>query len=70
MKTTYTGVQSADRPRVVQERADASSDRLKARHSSAAGYEAKINQLYDEIGRLTTQVARLKKKSSLEPDPQ
>src|SRR5262249_46048672 len=33
-KTTYTSVQSADRPRVVQGRADPSSDRLKARRSS------------------------------------
>src|SRR5215207_4929796 len=38
--------------------------------SQAASYEAKINDLYAEIGRLTTQVAWLKKKSGLEPDPQ
>jgi putative transposase len=36
----------------------------------AASYEAKINELYAEIGRLTTQVAWLKKKSGLEPDSQ
>lgn len=38
--------------------------------AQAAGYEAKINELYAEIGRLTTQVTWLKKKSGLEPDPQ
>lgn len=31
-------------------------------------YEAKISELYAEIGRLTTQVGWLKKKSGLEPD--
>jgi putative transposase len=36
--------------------------------TQAASYEAKINELYAEIGRLTTQVAWLKKKSGLEPD--
>lgn len=36
--------------------------------AQAAGYEAKINELYAEIGRLTTQVAWLKKKSGLEPE--
>jgi transposase len=38
--------------------------------AQAASYEAKINELYAEIGRLTTQVAWLKKKSGLEPDSQ
>src|SRR5262245_15125213 len=38
--------------------------------AQAASYEAKINELYAEIGRLTTQVAWLQKKSGLEPDPQ
>ena len=38
--------------------------------AQAAGYEARINELYAEIGRLTTQVAWLKKKSGLEPDSQ
>jgi transposase len=33
----------------------------------AADYEAKLTALYAEIGRLTTQVAWLKKKSGLEP---
>ena len=36
--------------------------------AQAANYEAKINELYAEIGRLTTQVAWLKKKSGLEPE--
>jgi transposase len=38
--------------------------------AQAASYEARINELYAEIGRLTTQVAWLKKKSGLEPDSQ
>lgn len=32
-------------------------------------YEQKINELYAEIGRLTTQVNWLKKKSGLKPEP-
>lgn len=32
-------------------------------------YEGKINELYAEIGRLTTQVNWLKKKSGLKPEP-
>lgn len=31
-------------------------------------YDRKIDELYKEIGRLTTQVSWLKKKSGLEPD--
>lgn len=31
--------------------------------------EQKVTQLYEQIGRLTTQLAWLKKKSGLEPDP-
>lgn len=38
--------------------------------AQAARYETKINELYAEIGRLTTQVAWLKKKSGLEPETQ
>jgi len=38
--------------------------------AQAASYDARINELYAEIGRLTTQVAWLKKKSGLEPDSQ
>jgi transposase len=38
--------------------------------AQAASYEAKLNELYAQIGRLTTQVAWLKKKSGLAPDAQ
>lgn len=31
------------------------------------GYEARLAALYEEIGRLSTQVARLKRKSGLDP---
>src|SRR5215210_2050223 len=36
--------------------------------AAQAAQEAKIAELYQEIGRLTTQVNWLKKKSGLEPD--
>jgi putative transposase len=36
--------------------------------AQAVSYEAKLNELYAEIGRLATQVAWLKKKSGLDPD--
>lgn len=35
--------------------------------AAAADHERKVNELYAEIGRLTTQVAWLKKKSGLDP---
>jgi transposase-like protein len=35
--------------------------------ATAAEHERKVNELYAEIGRLTTQVAWLKKKSGLDP---
>jgi putative transposase len=35
--------------------------------ATAADNERKVNELYAEIGRLTTQVAWLKKKSGLDP---
>jgi putative transposase len=35
--------------------------------AQAAHYEAQLNELYAEIGRLTTQLAWLKKKSGLRP---
>lgn len=35
--------------------------------TAVAAYEHKVNELYAEIGRLTTQVAWLKKKSGLDP---
>jgi transposase len=34
-----------------------------------AEYEERLNGLYGDIGRLTTQLAWLKKKSGLEPEP-
>jgi putative transposase len=37
---------------------------------SQAKYETKINELYTEIGRLTTQVNWLKKKSGLNLEPE
>lgn len=36
-------------------------------HQQEVAYEAKLQELYAEIGRLTTQVAWLKKKSGLDP---
>lgn len=35
--------------------------------AAASDHEQKVNELYAEIGRLTTQVAWLKKKSGLDP---
>ena len=35
--------------------------------AATADYEQKVNELYAEIGRLTTHVAWLKKKSGLDP---
>lgn len=35
--------------------------------AATAAYEQKVNELYAEIGRLTTHVAWLKKKSGLDP---
>ena len=40
------------------------------REESTAAQERKVAELYEQIGRLTTQVNWLKKKSGLEPDPQ
>ncbi|HEU5377704.1 MAG TPA: transposase [Ktedonobacteraceae bacterium] len=34
-----------------------------------AEYEARLDELYGDIGRLTTQLTWLKKKSGLEPEP-
>jgi transposase len=34
-----------------------------------AEYEERLNELYGDIGRLTTQLTWLKKKSGLEPEP-
>jgi putative transposase len=43
-------------------------DRQSASLEKEAAQEQKISELYQEIGRLTTQVNWLKKKSGLEPD--
>jgi len=40
------------------------------RDENAAALEKKVAELYEQIGRLTTQVNWLKKKSGLEPDTQ
>jgi transposase-like protein len=42
------------------------SDEEKAVEAVKAAYEQQLNELYAEIGRLTTELAWLKKKSSLE----
>lgn len=39
------------------------------REENVAMQEKKVAELYEQIGRLTTQVNWLKKKSGLEPDP-
>jgi len=39
------------------------------RQAQAAEHERKVTELYAEIGRLTTQLEWLKKKSGLEPGP-
>ena len=37
--------------------------------SMRAEYEERLNELYGDIGRLTTQLTWLKKKSGIEPEP-
>jgi transposase-like protein len=49
----------AEMPRLFDNRADKNQEQ----------YESKINELYAEIGRLTTQVSWLKKKSGLNLEP-
>ena len=49
----------AEMPRLFENKTDQSQEK----------YEGKINDLYAEIGRLTTQVNWLKKKSGLKPEP-
>jgi transposase-like protein len=44
------------------------TDDRKAAQAVQATHERQVQTLYAEIGRLTTQVAWLKKKSGLEPD--
>jgi transposase-like protein len=43
------------------------ADERKAQRAVEAEHERKLDELYTEIGRLTTQLAWLKKKSGLEP---
>jgi transposase-like protein len=43
------------------------ADGRAAEKAAAADHEQKINDLYAEIGKLTTQLAWLKKKSGLDP---
>jgi len=45
------------------------ADDRQAAQAVQAAHQQQIQELYAEIGRLTTQVAWLKKKSGLEPDP-
>jgi putative transposase len=44
------------------------ADERKATQAVQAAHEQQVQELYAEIGRLTTQVAWLKKKSGLEPE--
>jgi transposase-like protein len=46
---------------------DLFSDEQKAVAAVKGSYERQINELYAEIGRLTTQLGWLKKKSGIEP---
>jgi len=45
------------------------TDDEKDRRALATEHQRQLDELYAEIGRLTTQVAWLKKKSGLEPGP-
>src|SRR6266852_4864686 len=45
------------------------SDEEKGQQVLAAEHQRQLDELYGEIGRLTTQLAWLKKKSGLEPGP-
>lgn len=48
---------------------DLFSDEEKGRRALAAEHQRQLDELYAEIGRLTTQLTWLKKKSGLEPGP-
>jgi putative transposase len=48
---------------------DLFGDDVHDRQGLTAEHERKVTELYAEIGRLTTQLAWLKKKSGLEPGP-
>ena len=45
------------------------SDEEKGQQALATEHQRQLDELYGEIGRLTTQLAWLKKKSGLEPGP-
>ena len=45
------------------------SDEEKGQQALAVEHQRQLDELYGEIGRLTTQLAWLKKKSGLEPGP-
>jgi putative transposase len=57
--TRWKNYTLAELPRLFESKPD----------QSQATYETKINELYAEIGRLTTQVSWLKKKSGLNLEP-
>lgn len=48
---------------------DLFTDEEKGRRALEAEHQRQLDELYAEIGRLSTQVAWLKKKSGLEPGP-
>jgi putative transposase len=48
---------------------DVFSDEEKGQRTLAAEHQRQLDDLYAEIGRLTTQLTWLKKKSGLEPGP-
>ncbi len=56
------------RDQAIQSLGRSFSDERKAQNALKDQYEAKIAELYSEIGRLTTQVTWLKKKSGLKLD--
>jgi putative transposase len=57
--TRWKNYALAEMPRLFESKSDQGQEK----------YESKINDLYAEIGRLTTQVNWLKKKSGLNPEP-
>lgn len=54
------------REQVVSNMADLFGDQGKTEKAIKARYEAQIDELYAEIGKLTTQLSWLKKKSGIE----
>jgi putative transposase len=57
--TRWKNYALAEMPRLFESKNDKSQEK----------YDSKINDLYAEIGRLTTQINWLKKKSGLNPEP-